>query len=70
VDRQMIGKTIKSTAWIKGLDGSEAIDGYGQLVITFTDGTRYEISYSCMGGVCVDELEGVLCEQRHTVKTK
>lgn len=49
------GKTIRSTEWIKGYDGSKAEEGYGQLQLIFTDNTSVIVHYSCMGGVYIEE---------------
>lgn len=45
---ELVGKTIASAMYEK------AAEGYGNLTLTFTDGTTASVCYSCMGGVWVD----------------
>lgn len=52
-EEDLVGKTIKSIEYIGiGPDGNS--EGYGDLKITFTDGTSVMVCYSCMGGVYVN----------------
>jgi hypothetical protein len=53
--KELEGKVIEEASWIIGSDGCEEKEGFGQLLLKFTDGSQVIVNYSCMGGVYLSD---------------